>query len=130
MRTKQWSIIQTASLPRPLYFHSAAHSDNGCMYIFGGIEYNDKEMRRRNYLYKMWMTIPKLSEMCWDAITYYNDNLDLYDRKALLSAGIPKSYTDRLPPQKHVERAIKTEPGSSLVTSLYVTAKRARSQMQ
>ncbi|ALC42409.1 slim [Drosophila busckii] len=125
LRTKQWALIQTASLPRPLYFHSAAHSDNGCMYIFGGIEYNDKEMRRRNDLYKMWMTIPKLSEMCWDAITYYNDNMDLYDRKTLLSAGIPKSFTDRLPPQRVV-----SDPCSSQVTSLYSITKRARSQMQ
>ncbi|KAH8297428.1 hypothetical protein KR044_011709 [Drosophila immigrans] len=128
LRTKQWTIIQTASLPRPLYFHSAAHSDNGCMYIFGGIEYNDKEMRRRNDLYKMWMTIPKLSEMCWDAITYYNDNLDLYDRKALLRAGIPKRFTERLPPQRVV--GDDNEPGTSIMTSLYSIAKRARSQMQ
>lgn len=127
LRTKQWTIIQTASLPRPLYFHSAAHSDNGCMYIFGGIEYNDKEMRRRNDLYKMWMTIPKLSEMCWDAVTYYNDNLDLFDRKTLTNAGIPKRFTERLPPQRFVNDDV---PGTSLVTSLYSMAKRARSQMQ
>lgn len=97
------------------------------MYIFGGIEYNDKEMRRRNDLYKMWMTIPKLSEMCWDAITYYNDNLDLYDRKALLSSGIPKRFTERLPPQRI---AGDDEPGTSIVTSLYSIAKRGGSQMQ
>ncbi|XP_017865846.1 PREDICTED: kelch domain-containing protein 10 homolog [Drosophila arizonae] len=129
LRTKQWTIIQTASLPRALYFHSAAHSGNGCMYIFGGIEYNDKEtLKRRNDLYKMWMTIPKLSEICWDAITYYNDNLDLYDRKTLLSAGIPKSFTERLPPQRVLTE--KGEPGSTIMTSLYSIPKRARSQMQ
>lgn len=99
------------------------------MYIFGGIEYNDKEtLKRRNDLYKMWMTIPKLSEICWDAITYYNDNLDLYDRKALLSAGIPKSFTERLPPQRLLTE--KGEPGSTIMTSLYSIPKRARSQMQ
>ncbi|XP_030558605.1 kelch domain-containing protein 10 homolog [Drosophila novamexicana] len=129
LRTKQWSIIQTASLPRPLYFHSAAHSDNGCMYIFGGIEYNDKEtLKRRNDLYKMWMTIPKLSEICWDAITYYNDNLDLYDRQTLLSVGIPKSFTDRLPAQR--PDVVNGDPSAPIVTSLYSIAKRARSQMQ
>ncbi|BFG03244.1 kelch domain-containing protein 10 homolog [Drosophila madeirensis] len=125
MRTKQWFLLET-SLPRPLYFHSAAHSDNGCMYVFGGIEYNDKEMRRRNGLYKMWMTVPKLSEMCWDAVTYYNDNLDMYDRKTLLKSGIPKTFTDRLPAQAR-KKTEKNEPDPSMLISLYSHPKRARS---
>ncbi|XP_030386869.1 kelch domain-containing protein 10 homolog [Scaptodrosophila lebanonensis] len=124
LRTKQWSIIQTASLPRPLYFHSAAHSDNGCMYVFGGIEYNEKEMRRRNDLYKMWMTVPKLSEMCWDAITYYNDNLDMYNRQTLLKSGIPKSFTERLPPQGVTENKDNDKP--CIVASFCTVPKRAR----
>jgi len=129
LRTKHWFRIETASLPRPLYFHSAAHSDNGCMYVFGGIEYNDKEMRRRNDLYKMWMTVPKLSEMCWDAITYYNDNLDLYDRKTLLGAGIPNRFADRLPPQRR-RRLDLSQPDPSMLISLYSNPKRARSTTQ
>ncbi|KAH8348912.1 hypothetical protein KR084_012428 [Drosophila pseudotakahashii] len=129
LRTKHWYRIETATLPRPLYFHSAAHSDNGCMYVFGGIEYNDKEMRRRNDLYKMWMTVPKLSEMCWDAITYYNDNLDLYDRKTLLGAGIPKRFAERLPPQRR-RRLDMSQPDPSMIISLYSNPKRARSTTQ
>ncbi|XP_020815412.1 kelch domain-containing protein 10 homolog [Drosophila serrata] len=129
LRTKQWFRIETATLPRPLYFHSAAHSDNGCMYVFGGIEYNDKEMRRRKDLYKMWMTVPKLSEMCWDAITYYNDNLDLYDRKTLLSAGIPKRFAERLPPQRR-KLMDKNQQDPSILFSLYSNPKRARSTTQ
>lgn len=96
------------------------------MYVFGGIEYNDKEMRRRNDLYKMWMTVPKLSEMCWDAITYYNDNLDTYDRKSLLGSGIPKRFVDRLPPQRR-RRLDKNMPDPSMMISLYSNPKRARS---
>ncbi|XP_037946224.1 kelch domain-containing protein 10 homolog [Teleopsis dalmanni] len=95
--TKQWYLIRTARLPRPIYFHSAANSGNGCMYIFGGIECGEKDMRRRNDLYKMWMTIPKLSEMCWDAITYYNEDLDVYNREILLDAGIPDRFVNRVP---------------------------------
>ncbi|XP_017092641.2 kelch domain-containing protein 10 homolog [Drosophila bipectinata] len=132
LRTKQWFRIITASLPRPLYFHSAAHSDNGCMYVFGGIEYNDKEMRRRNDLYKMWMTVPKLSEMCWDAITYYNDNLDTYDRKALVGYGIPKRFVDRLPPhrRRRLNRSGTVIQDPSMMISLYSNPKRARSTTQ
>ncbi|XP_017079146.1 kelch domain-containing protein 10 homolog [Drosophila eugracilis] len=128
LRTMQWFRIETATLSRPLYFHSAAHSDNGCMYVFGGIEYCGKKMRRRNYLYKMWMTVPKLSEMCWDAITYYNDNLDLYDRKTLMAAGIPKRFAERLPPQRKKFDINQAE--TSMLFSLYSKAKRARSTTQ
>ncbi|XP_068143978.1 kelch domain-containing protein 10 homolog [Drosophila tropicalis] len=128
LRTKQWTLIITASLPRPLYFHSAAHSDNGCMYVFGGIEYNEKEMRRRNDLYKMWMTVPKLSEMCWDAVTYYNENLDCFDRQSLLRAGIPKCFVQRLPPQRKKIMS-KDEAGGSMVISLSSNPKRARPTM-
>lgn len=95
-RTMQWTLVKSAVLPEPLYFHSAATPGNGCMYIFGGIEFNKTAMRRRNDLYKMWMTIPKLSEMCWDAITHYNPNLDKYKRNYLLKTGIPERFVDRV----------------------------------
>lgn len=73
------------------------------MYIFGGIEYTEEDVYRRNNLFKMWLTIPKLSEICWDAITYYNSDLHYFDRKTLLQAGIPNLYLNRLLPQQ--ERA-------------------------
>lgn len=94
--TKQWTLIQTASLPKPLYFHAAAHSQNGCMYIFGGIEYDDKRIRRCNDLYKMWMTIPKLSEICWEAVLHYRPNLKSNGHTQLLKMGIPLRFAHRL----------------------------------
>lgn len=129
LRTKQWYKIYTAYLPRPLYFHSAAHAGNGCMYIFGGIQYSEKDMRRRNDLFKMWMTIPKLSDICWDAITYYNNDLHTFDRGTLLRAGIPDRYVNRLPPLQAQLRKQTTddldEPSpSSLMSAL---SKRMRS---
>lgn len=104
-RTMQWTLVKTAVLPRPLYFHSATTPGNGCMYIFGGIEYN---MRRRNDLYKMWMTIPKLSEICWDAITFYNPNLDKYKRSHLLKIGIPERFVDRVIEPKSQTRSAES----------------------
>lgn len=83
-----------------MYFHAAAHDGLGCMYIFGGIEYNEKDVRRRNTLYKMWMTIPKLSEICWEAVTYYNKNLHRFDLQTLQAEGIPEKFIRRLPPLK------------------------------
>ncbi|CAD7014793.1 unnamed protein product [Ceratitis capitata] len=94
--TKQWTLIQTAQLPKPLYFHAAAHSQNGCMYIFGGIEYDIKHSRRCNDLYKMWMTIPKLSEICWEAVLHYTPNLKMTSYTQLLKMGIPLSFAQRI----------------------------------
>uniref|UniRef100_A0A1B0FDL9 Kelch domain-containing protein 10 homolog n=1 Tax=Glossina morsitans morsitans TaxID=37546 RepID=A0A1B0FDL9_GLOMM len=125
LRTKEWCKIVTAYLPRPLYFHSAAHAGNGCMYIFGGIEYSEKEVRR-NCLFKMWMTIPKLSEICWDAITYYNNNLHYYNREKLLQIGIPERFVNRVPLQKRPRKHISDESSQSLI----VTVKRMRSQTE
>lgn len=89
--------IRTASLPNPMYFHSAADDGQGCMYIFGGIEYNNGDVKRSNSLFKMWMTIPKLSEICWEAVTHYNKNLHLFDVQLLRAEGIPDRFIDRLP---------------------------------
>lgn len=89
--------IRTASLPNPMYFHSAADDGQGCMYIFGGIEYNNGDVKRSNSLFKMWMTIPKLSEICWEAVTHYNKNLHLFDAQLLRAEGIPDRFIDRLP---------------------------------
>ncbi|XP_054746274.1 kelch domain-containing protein 10 homolog [Anastrepha obliqua] len=94
--TKQWTLIKTASLPKALYFHAAAHSQNGCMYIFGGIEYDEKRIRRCNDLYKMWMTIPLLSEICWEAVLHYRPNLKLNGHSQLLKMGIPLRFAQRL----------------------------------
>lgn len=68
------------------------------MYIFGGIEYNERDITRRNSLYKMWMTIPKLSEICWEAVTHYQKDLHCFDRQTLHAEGIPDKFIDRLPP--------------------------------
>ncbi|XP_054746018.1 kelch domain-containing protein 10 homolog, partial [Anastrepha obliqua] len=77
-----------SSLPKALYFHVAAHSQNGCMYIFGGIEYDEKRIRRCNDLYKMWMTIPLLSEICWEAVLHYRPNLKLNGHSQLLNIAL------------------------------------------
>lgn len=127
-RTMQWSLLKTAGLPRPLYFHSAASPGNGCMYIFGGIEYNKTTMRRRNDLYKMWMTIPKLSEMCWDAITFYNPNLDNYNRSYLLKVGIPERFVNRV--VEPVSNTKKSPNSSAAMPSCPSLSKRIRSLSQ
>jgi hypothetical protein len=56
--------------PRPTFFHSAAVTSKGCMYIFGGVEWieEDKEVERTNTVLKMWLVIPPLERLSWEAL--------------------------------------------------------------
>lgn len=43
LHTLQWTLLRECILPSPVYFHSAALTPEGRMYIFGGIvKMNDK----------------------------------------------------------------------------------------
>lgn len=115
LRTFQWTIFQSTTLPYPLYFHDAATSGNGLMYIFGGIKiinrnvnntsnnnYNNNNINtnsstssRTNDIHRMWVTIPKLSEICWDALLFYNPSIPNLERSYLLQSGIPSKYVER-----------------------------------
>lgn len=98
VNTLQWNIMQQAVLPHPLYFHSSTVTSQGCMYVFGGIEPKDDATSRNNILYKVWLCIPKLSEICWEAMLHLYPNLDQLSREKLLNLGIPIHMVDRLQP--------------------------------
>jgi hypothetical protein len=92
----QWHLMQKTVLPNPLYFHSSTVTSYGCMYVFGGIEPKEEATSRNNVLYKVWLCIPKLSEICWEALLNFHPNLDQVDRKSLLNIGIPIHLVNRL----------------------------------
>ncbi|XP_028162153.1 kelch domain-containing protein 10 homolog [Ostrinia furnacalis] len=92
----QWHLMQKTILPRPLYFHGSSVTSYGCMYMFGGIEPNDDIVDRNNTMYKVWVCIPKLSEICWEAMLSLHPNLHELDRPTLLNLGIPLHLVDRL----------------------------------
>ncbi|GBP14517.1 Kelch domain-containing protein 10 homolog [Eumeta japonica] len=92
----QWTIMRKCVLPKPIYFHSATVTSSGCMYIFGGIESDELEGVRTNNLYKIWLSIPKLSEICWEAVVHYNPVLARYGKTRLAEAGIPLRFVQRL----------------------------------
>ncbi|CAH2086248.1 unnamed protein product [Euphydryas editha] len=95
----EWHLMQKTVLPHPLYFHSSTVTSYGCMYIFGGIEAKDNENRRNNTMYKVWLCIPKLSEICWEAMLSFYPNIDHFDRSTLLHVGIPRHFVERVHPQ-------------------------------
>lgn len=105
LSTLQWSLFKTATLPHPLYFHDAATSGNGLMHIFGGVEVKGLdsdpenevyESERTNEVYSMWTTIPKLSEISWQAVLHYNPILPTYSLDQLLEMGISLKFASRI----------------------------------
>lgn len=97
LRTYQWTRYAQTKLPRKLHFHDAAIANNGCMYVFGGISGT-----RNNHLHKMWLKIPKLSDMCWEALQHYHPALSKAEKTTLLQAGVPHNYAAQVERAKAV----------------------------
>lgn len=93
LQTHQWQLYAQTKLPYTLYFHDAAATGNGLMYIFGGVTRN--EGLRTNEVHKMWVKIPSLSEMCWDALTFYHPTIADRSKQELLSVGVPRKFAER-----------------------------------
>lgn len=94
--TLRWSKMRS-SLPIGLFFHSAAVTPAGCMYVFGGVT-THRGSHRTNRMYKMWITVPKLKDLAWEAI--YSKSFRMLDgasRKTMSSGWyLPPSFVDRV----------------------------------
>lgn len=95
VNTLQWTRIDTCRLPTPRYFHAAAATPEGKLYVFGGIYMSD-DMRRSNEVFTTWLCIPKLSEMCWEALLTFNPCIVNAKREDLIDAGLPRRFIERL----------------------------------
>lgn len=106
LKLLQWTRLNQCKLPRPVYFHSTALTPVGRMYAFGGIIRKRDEAERTDAVLSVWLTIPKLSEICWEAINYYYPNLQYHTTDDLLRVGIPMKYVRRLDNDcnTHIER--------------------------
>lgn len=105
LSTLQWTLFKSTKLPHPLYFHDAATSGNGLMHVFGGVQVRSienhqnaevYESERTNEVYSMWTTIPKLSEISWQAVLHYNPKLPSYSLNELLEMGIATKFATRI----------------------------------
>lgn len=61
--------------------------------LFGGISL---QLDRTDAVHSVWLTIPKLSEMCWQAVIYYNPDIRHKTRDELLCMGIPLKFVQRI----------------------------------
>lgn len=92
LTTHRWTCYAQTKLPYKLYFHDATSTRNGCMYLFGGTTHTQN---RTNDLFKMWTKIPKLKEICWEAIVHYCPKLTTIDSNKLIENGIPIEFVNR-----------------------------------
>lgn len=44
----------------------------------------------------VWLLIPKLSEICWEALGYYKNNWKNTSRNDLINLGIPRKFVERI----------------------------------
>lgn len=92
--TMQWHRL-AASLPSPVYFHSAAVTESGQMFVFGGVTAVDGSSRC-NSLWSMWLAVPSLLELSWLALLHAAPWLARLPAERLRANGVPRSILDKL----------------------------------
>lgn len=95
LNTLQWYLIAD-HLPQGVYFHSSAVTPQGKIYTFGGINMYKTSTQRSADVYSVWVKIPKLKEMCWEALQHYCPDLKKHPMSALRDSGIPHEFLNRL----------------------------------
>lgn len=53
---------------------------------------------RTNDVFKIWLKIPTLKEICWEALLHYNSKIRLSSHTELLNMGIPQDLASRVHP--------------------------------
>ncbi|KAJ8975863.1 hypothetical protein NQ317_015901, partial [Molorchus minor] len=96
LQTYQWTYFEMCQLPQPTYFHATAVTPEGRLYVFGGNYSINDDVRRSNAIYSGWLCIPKLSEICWEAVLYYSPHINKCRSKDLIDIGFPRHFVQRL----------------------------------
>ncbi|KAG7239399.1 hypothetical protein INR49_029154 [Caranx melampygus] len=94
LQTFQWSKLP-AVMPEPAYFHCAAVTPAGCMYIHGGVV-NIHENKRTGSLFKIWLAVPSLLELCWEKLLQAFPHLTSLPTMQLLNLGLTQELIERL----------------------------------
>jgi len=91
--TMQWTLLP-AVLPEPVYFHSAAVTGSGLMVVHGGVVQIDT--RRSSKVFAVWLRVPPLKELCWQALIETQPDIVRQSSQSLLETGIPPNLVARL----------------------------------
>ncbi|XP_034071701.1 kelch domain-containing protein 10-like isoform X3 [Gymnodraco acuticeps] len=94
LQTFQWTKL-LATMPEPAYFHCAAVTPAGCMYVHGGVV-NMFGNRRSGSLYKVWLVVPSLLELTWEKLLKTFPHLAQLSSLQLLGLGLTHTLIQRL----------------------------------
>ncbi|MBN3298403.1 KLD10 protein, partial [Amia calva] len=94
LQTFQWTKLP-AVMPEPAYFHCAAVTPAGCMYIHGGVV-NIHENKRTGSLFKIWLVVPSLLELCWEKLLKSFPQLAQLSTLQLINLGLTQELIERL----------------------------------
>ena len=90
------SLIQMQVLPYPVYFHSAAVTPSGYMYVFGGVKtINSNEATRSNDVFRLCIAWQPLVERCWEVVTSCLEGKRNFHTD-LKNLGVPHHFLERL----------------------------------
>jgi len=106
LSTFQWRNLMICKLPKPTFFHSLTITDEGRLYYLDGMIGNylpnsrshpSNRLRENRVIASAWIKMPKLSDMCWDAVLhYFKHKLFSMSDKDLVSLGLPYEYCDSI----------------------------------
>lgn len=91
-----WTKMKNFLLENATYFHSSSLTPDGKLVTFGGIVQTEYRDFRTANVYLSWLTIPKLKEICWEALMHYNPELKVCSEEQLLSFGLPYEFIKRI----------------------------------
>ncbi|EDO31221.1 predicted protein [Nematostella vectensis] len=85
----QWTKLPKI-LPYPVYFHSAAITPGGCMYIFGGVKSMQADTDARSSdIHKLWLTVPSLLDLSVQCLMSHVPDVEHVSPEKFAELGIP-----------------------------------------
>ena len=94
MITRQWNRIKI-DLPLPVYFHDMTVTNEGQAIMFGGVDDIEKNTRT-SAVYSVWLTVPSLRTMAWEAVCHYWPHLATVPGHQLVREGVPRDCVQLL----------------------------------
>lgn len=104
--TLEWLNLRPCKLPKPAFFHSLTVTPSGRMYYLDGIIGSCEpgrcceqfeHLRQNRKIMSVWVQIPKLSTICWDAMLYYfKDKMLKLSEMSLKELGLPLEYCKQI----------------------------------
>ncbi|XP_057322186.1 kelch domain-containing protein 10 homolog [Microplitis mediator] len=92
----KWTCLERFGTVLPCHIdsHSMTVSPAGKLFTFGGYIFNNDTQQGLclSTLHSTWLRIPKLTDICWEAVFHYYPNLKAMTDKEIKSLGIPPHF--------------------------------------